>query len=198
MYETDYTIARNIFLAHLNWKQWALLINCHLSSVYLSICLSFHIFNFFSRTSGPISTKLGTKHSWVKKTQCLEIKNHSILVKEIRIFFFLNQCYGLIILLRNHWMELFLRPRWAMWPRGVFVILYEANRFNFMCSSFFLFTEVLNCLRLMNIIEKQNGLWLEFHNLAPYNKYNQFKTTVILQWKQLHCTYHIIIHVLWL
>ena len=81
-----------------------------LSSVLcLSVhCLSFHIFNFFSRTSGPISTKLGTKHSWVKKTQCLEIKNHSILVKEIRIFFFLNQCYGLIILLCkcDHWMEL--------------------------------------------------------------------------------------------
>jgi hypothetical protein len=30
------------------------------------VCLSvnFYIFNFFSRTTGPILTKLGTNHSW--------------------------------------------------------------------------------------------------------------------------------------
>ena len=39
-------------------------------SVCLSVCLStFHIFIFFSRTTGPISTKLGTKHPWVKGIQ---------------------------------------------------------------------------------------------------------------------------------
>ena len=39
-------------------------------SVRPSVCLkTFHIFIFFSRTAGPISTKLGTKHSWVKGIQ---------------------------------------------------------------------------------------------------------------------------------
>ena len=33
----------------------------------LSVCLyTFHIFIFFSRTTGPISTKLGTKYPWLK------------------------------------------------------------------------------------------------------------------------------------
>ena len=48
----------------------------HLSSICLSICLSvhpsvckfFHIF-IFSRTIGPISTKPGTKHPWMKGIQ---------------------------------------------------------------------------------------------------------------------------------
>ena len=45
-----------------------------LSVVCLSFCLfvrlkTFHIFNFFSRTTWPISTKHATKHPWVKKIQ---------------------------------------------------------------------------------------------------------------------------------
>jgi hypothetical protein len=37
-----------------------------LSVVRLSVCLSvnFYIFDFFSRTTGPISTKLGTNYPW--------------------------------------------------------------------------------------------------------------------------------------
>ena len=31
--------------------------------------LTFHIFDFFSRTAGPNSTKLGTHHPWVKGLQ---------------------------------------------------------------------------------------------------------------------------------
>ena len=39
-------------------------------SVCLSVCpLTFHIFDFFSRTAGPNSTKLGTHHPWVKGLQ---------------------------------------------------------------------------------------------------------------------------------
>jgi hypothetical protein len=48
-------------LAHLSWKlKWAILI------VRLSVRLSvnFYIFNFFSRTTGPILTRLGTNHPW--------------------------------------------------------------------------------------------------------------------------------------
>jgi hypothetical protein len=45
------------------------------SSVCLSVCLSvrlsvnFYIFDFFSRTTGPILTKLDTNHPWVKGIQ---------------------------------------------------------------------------------------------------------------------------------
>jgi hypothetical protein len=37
----------------------------------LSFCLSvnFYIFNFFSRTTGPILTRLGTNHPWGKGIQ---------------------------------------------------------------------------------------------------------------------------------
>ena len=51
------------FLAHLSWKlKWAILIAFCLSSVRLSV--NFYIFDFFSRTTGPILTKLGTNHPW--------------------------------------------------------------------------------------------------------------------------------------
>ena len=47
---------------------WSKLVHCPLSwSLLLS--LTFHIFIIFSRTTGPISTKLGTKHPWVKGIQ---------------------------------------------------------------------------------------------------------------------------------
>ena len=64
------------FLAHLSWKlKWAFLITrCPASvclAVRLSICLSvnFYIFDFFSKTAGPILTRLGTNHLWVKGIQ---------------------------------------------------------------------------------------------------------------------------------
>ena len=51
----------------------------------------------FSRTIWPISTKLDTKHPWVKETQFFcQIKGHFYSHKEIRIFS-LNQCNGIII-----------------------------------------------------------------------------------------------------
>jgi hypothetical protein len=46
-----------------------------LSGVHLSVCLTvcpsvnFHIFDFFSRTTAPILTRLGTNHSWREKIQ---------------------------------------------------------------------------------------------------------------------------------
>ncbi|XP_055999747.1 cadherin-like and PC-esterase domain-containing protein 1 isoform X1 [Ostrea edulis] len=50
------------FLAHLTCKlKWAF--SDYLLSVHLS---TFRIFNFFSRTTGPISTNLGKKRSWMK------------------------------------------------------------------------------------------------------------------------------------
>jgi hypothetical protein len=50
------------FLAHLSWKlKWAILI-ARCPSVCLSV--NFYIFDFFSRTTGPILTRLGTNHPW--------------------------------------------------------------------------------------------------------------------------------------
>jgi hypothetical protein len=42
-----------------------------LSSVRMSVRLSvnFYILDFFSRTTGPIFTRLGTNHPWVKGIQ---------------------------------------------------------------------------------------------------------------------------------
>jgi hypothetical protein len=55
------------FLAHLSWKlKWAILITRCPSSFCPSVRLSvnFYIFDFFSRTTGQILTKLGTTHPW--------------------------------------------------------------------------------------------------------------------------------------
>ena len=41
---------------------------------------------FFSRTTGPNSTRLGKKHPWVKETQGFTNKDHSILKKKIMDF----------------------------------------------------------------------------------------------------------------
>ena len=47
----------------LNWAQSS-------SDLFSSVCLVVNFSHFiFSRTTGPISTKLGTKHSWLKKIQ---------------------------------------------------------------------------------------------------------------------------------
>ena len=54
------------FLAHLSWKlKWAILIARCLSSVRLSVRLSvnFYIFDFFSRTTGPIFNQIWHKSS---------------------------------------------------------------------------------------------------------------------------------------
>ena len=59
----------NFYSSELKVK-WTFLITYCLS-VCLSICpsINFSLFTFLSRTTGPISTKLGTKHPWVKGIQ---------------------------------------------------------------------------------------------------------------------------------
>ena len=40
--------------------------------------------NFYFRTTGPVSTKLGIKHPWVGEIQILfQIKSHALLQGEI-------------------------------------------------------------------------------------------------------------------
>ena len=102
-----FQLIESIFLAHLSWKlKWAFLIARCPASVCLSVCpsvcpsVNFYIFDFFSRTAGPILTRLGTNHPWVKGIQvCSNEKdipsprgdNHKrvkIHWKFLKIFFF--------------------------------------------------------------------------------------------------------------
>ena len=46
-------------------------------------CRRFHIFMFFSRTTGPISTKFGTKHPWVKGFKFVQMKGPALCQGEI-------------------------------------------------------------------------------------------------------------------
>ena len=61
---------------------------------------------FFSRTTEPISTKLGTKHPWVKGIQ-ISLNEEPINSPIINNVFFssLNQSYDIIICV--YWFELF-------------------------------------------------------------------------------------------
>ena len=63
---------------------------------------------FFSRTTGPISTKPGTQHPWVKGIYHQINTDLLILKKEIYLFFSLNRHYCIIIALRKcvFWLEL--------------------------------------------------------------------------------------------
>jgi hypothetical protein len=56
-----------------------------LSVVRLSICLSvnFYIFNFFSRTTGPILTTLGTNYPWGEGFNFVHIKGIAFLQGKI-------------------------------------------------------------------------------------------------------------------
>ena len=72
----------------------------------------------FSRTTRPLSYKLGTKHHWLRGTQ--DFTNKGSFSSQIGDFYFsdVNQWYGIIMSLCKcaYWLKLFLR--WAMWPMG--------------------------------------------------------------------------------
>jgi hypothetical protein len=46
-------------------------LDCPLSNIRPSVCpsVNFYVFDFFSRTTGPILTRLGTTHPWVEGIQ---------------------------------------------------------------------------------------------------------------------------------
>ena len=77
---------------------------------------------FFSRTTGPISIKLGTMHSWVKGFQgCLNeqpLNSHNIN----KVFFLSLWTLWLSPVL----IDLYCFLRWAMWPMG---LLFQVNPF---------------------------------------------------------------------
>ena len=74
---------------------------------------------FFSRTIWLISTKLVTKHPWVKGTQGFAKKDLSIIKKEMMVFFLSNSMLGYNITLSKcvYWFELV--NRWAIWSMGL-------------------------------------------------------------------------------
>lgn len=68
------------FTSHeLFWLEYV----CCLSTSSLSESLTFHIFNFFSRTAGPISTNLSSNHHWVKGVQVCSKKGHAFFKRII-------------------------------------------------------------------------------------------------------------------
>ena len=117
-----------MFLAHLSWKlKWAFLIAFHPSSV----CL-FPIFDFFSRTTGPISTKLGTKHPWVNGIQFCSKKNHLILIQIIMVFFLSSPT----LWYTHVFIDLNCFLGWAMWPMGLLLslLMNDCANFNQICK----------------------------------------------------------------
>jgi hypothetical protein len=54
-----------------------------LSIVHLSVSVNFYIFNFFSRTTGPILTRHGTNHPWGEGFQVFQMKGIAPLQGEI-------------------------------------------------------------------------------------------------------------------
>ena len=110
------------FLAHLSQRlNWGFPITfCPLSLVV--VVVTFHIFIFFSRTTEPISAKLGTKHSCMKGIQvCSKEELHlfqgEIIMKQ-------RKCNNEILksfILQNHWAN--SNPTWhkaflPFLPRG--------------------------------------------------------------------------------
>ena len=73
---------------------------------------------FFSRTAGPITTKLGIKHPWAKKLKVLQIR--TTLFSKRRFFPFPDQCFDIIIALLICDLSWFLM--WAMWFMGLLVL----------------------------------------------------------------------------
>jgi hypothetical protein len=45
--------------------------------------VNFYIFDFFSRTTGPILTRLGTNHPWVEGFKFIQMKRNALLQGEI-------------------------------------------------------------------------------------------------------------------
>ena len=52
-----------------------------LSSVRLSV--NFYIFDFFSRTTGPILSRLGTNHPWGRGFRIVEMKGNDLAEGEV-------------------------------------------------------------------------------------------------------------------
>ena len=61
-----------------SWIDWSL--SC--ASTCLSLYKPSNIFFFFFRTTGPISTKFGTKYPWLKGFKFIQMKGHGTLSQE--------------------------------------------------------------------------------------------------------------------
>ena len=82
------------------------------------ICTLFTFSSSIPRTMRPISTKLGTKHLYVKGIQVFS--NEGPFDSQKFMIFSLYQRYGIIIKLLKwiYWLELV--SWWMIWPTGLF------------------------------------------------------------------------------
>ena len=88
---------------------------------------------FISRTTGPISTKLGFKHPWLKGNEGLTNKDHLIIKKEMIGFLFSpNQHYDIIMVDLNWFL------RWAIWCMGL-LFYWKNHDLNCLLRWFFSF-----------------------------------------------------------
>jgi hypothetical protein len=78
----DTSVRNELFIALLSWKlKWAFLVVRRPSVRLVSdvSLLHFYIFDFFSRTAGPIVTKVGTNHLWWKGFRIVHMKGNPFL-----------------------------------------------------------------------------------------------------------------------
>ena len=91
---------------------------------------------FFSRTTGPISTKPDTKHPWVKGIQSYTNKDHSILKRRYLVIFSYSTLWD------NHsfakmYLDWFLR--WELWPIGLLLKLLCCAAHTCTCYMYIIF-----------------------------------------------------------
>ena len=91
------------FLAHLRWKSKSTFVmSCLPSTVRPSVCPSIYkLFTFkifiFSRTTVPISNKLGTQHSFLKGFKFVQIKDRAVFQADFFFKIFLSRINGPIL-----------------------------------------------------------------------------------------------------
>jgi hypothetical protein len=106
--------------------KWAFLI-ARRPSVRPSVCpsVNFYIFDFFSRTTGPILTRLGTNHSWVKGIQVCSNKGPGRLQRGD------NHKNGMgsfkSLFLQNHWANFNQTWHKSSWRERIQVSLKEGD-----------------------------------------------------------------------
>ena len=108
---------------------------------------------FFSRTTGPVSTKFGTKHSWMKGIQVFSNEFNSIPIKKIMGFFLF--IINIMIIKCVYWFELFSQvndvAHWPlvgkMWRKCIFVRIWY---------NFFIIFQILQPTSALIVVDVQN------------------------------------------
>ena len=99
----------------------------------------------FSRTTGTVSTKLGTKHLWVKEIEVCSNKEPFNSQKEDNGFFLLL----INVMIKSYVLiDLNCFLRWAMWPMGLlFYDLWWKNQIPVKAWAWYFHTSVRSLVR---------------------------------------------------